>query len=57
MNTEEQRAKINYDIYSQLVTAHKELQDPIASFNASTQAPLIIMKMCVVMVMQFQQLS
>jgi hypothetical protein len=40
---QEQRAKINYEIYSQLVTAHKELQDAIASFNASTQAPLILM--------------
>lgn len=42
---EEQRAKINYDIYSQLVTAHKELQDAIASFNASTHPPLILMSM------------
>lgn len=40
---QEQQAKINYDIYSQLVKAHKELQDAIASFNASTHAPLILM--------------
>lgn len=40
---QEQQAKINFDIYSQLVTAHKELQDAIGTFNASTQAPLILM--------------
>jgi hypothetical protein len=40
---QQQQAKINYDIYSQLVTAHKELQDAIASFSASTSAPLILM--------------
>lgn len=38
------RAQIGYDIYSQLVTAHKELQDAIATFNASTSAPLILME-------------
>ena len=38
------RAQIGYDIYSQLVTAHKELQDAIAAFNASTSAPLILMQ-------------
>ena len=37
------RAQIGYDIYSQLVQAHKELQDTIAALNASTSAPLILM--------------
>ena len=41
---DQQRAKISYDIYSQLVTAHKELQDAIGSLSASTQAPLILMR-------------
>ena len=41
---DQQRAKISYDIYSQLVTAHKELQDTIGALSASTQAPLTLMR-------------
>ena len=32
---QEQKAKINFDIYSQLVSAHRELQNSIGPFNAS----------------------
>ncbi len=41
---QEQQAKINYEIYSQLVTLHKNLQDAIGSFNAATSPPIIQMR-------------
>ncbi len=41
---EQQKAQINYDIYKELVIAHKSLQKALAKFSAVINPPLILME-------------